>query len=50
MVAEGTIGEDEYLQKLEGFITKATNSCKTPDNYAPLSRMFALVDMCYPKG
>ncbi len=50
MVAEGTIGEGEYLQKLEGFITKATNSCKTPDNYAPLSRMFSLVDMCYPRG
>ena len=50
MVAEGTIGEDEYLTKLEGFITKATNVCKTPNNYAPLSRMFSLVDMCYPKG
>ncbi len=47
MVAEGTIGEGEYLTKLEGFITKATNTCKTPNNYAPLSRMFALVDMCY---
>lgn len=47
MVAEGTIGEGEYLTKLEGFITKATNTCKTPNNYAPLSRMFSLVDMCY---
>ncbi len=47
MVADGTIGEDEYLTKLEGFITKATNTCKTPNNYAPLSRMFSLVDMCY---
>ena len=50
MVAEGSIGQDEYLQKLEGFIIKATNGCKTPDNYAPLSRIVALVDMCYPKG
>ncbi|MCR5456187.1 MAG: hypothetical protein K6F33_14485 [Bacteroidales bacterium] len=50
MVAEGTIGEGEYLEKLEGFISKATNGCKAPDNYAPLTRMFSLVDMCYPKG
>ncbi len=50
MVAEGTIGEGEYLTKLEGFITKATNTCKTPNNYAPLARVFSLVDVCYPKG
>ena len=50
MVADGTIGEDEYLTKLEGFITKATNGCKTPNNYAPLARVFSLVDVCYPKG
>ncbi len=49
MVADGTIKQDEYLDKLEGFVSKCTNDCKVLSNYAPLSRIFGLVDMCYVK-
>ena len=47
MVADGVIGQNEYLEKLEAFISKNTNACKTLGNYAPLARIFSLVDYCY---
>jgi len=49
MVAEGSLKQDEYLGKLEGFVSNMTNTCKQLGNYAPLSRIFSLVDMCYAK-
>lgn len=47
MVADGVIKQEEYLVKLEDFVTKNTNLCKTLGNYAPLARIFSLVDYCY---
>lgn len=49
MVAQGSIVKDEYLTKLETFITKTTNSVKGLSNYMPLTVMFGLVDQCYKK-
>ena len=49
MVSDGVIGQNEYLEKLESFITKNTNLCKTLTNYNDLSRIFSLVDYCYKK-
>jgi DNA topoisomerase-3 len=49
MVADGSIKQEEYLDKLEGFVAKMTNSCKVLGNYMPLSRIFSLVDVCYSK-
>ena len=49
MVAQGTIVKDEYLTKLETFITNTTNSVKGLSNYMPLTVMFGLVDQCYKK-
>ena len=47
LVADGSIKENEYLGKLEDFIKKMTNTCKELGNYAPLARIFSLVDYCY---
>ncbi|MBQ3656547.1 MAG: hypothetical protein II956_06845 [Bacteroidales bacterium] len=47
MVADGVIGQNEYLEKLENFVAKNTNLCKTLGNYTALARIFSLVDYCY---
>ncbi|MCQ2974747.1 MAG: DNA topoisomerase [Bacteroidales bacterium] len=47
LVADGNIKKEEYLTKLESFITKMTNSVKDLSNYMSLSMMFNLVDQCY---
>lgn len=47
MVADGVIGQGEYLEKLENFVAKNTNLCKTLGNYTALAQIFALVDYCY---
>lgn len=49
MVADGSLKQNDYLIKLEDFVSKMTNTCKELGNYAPLSRIFSLVDMCYTK-
>ena len=49
MVAQGSIVKDEYLTKLETFITNTTNSVKGLSNYMHLTVMFGLVDQCYKK-
>jgi DNA topoisomerase-3 len=47
MVADGVIGQGEYLEKLENFVAKNTNLCKTLGNYTALAQIFSLVDYCY---
>lgn len=47
MVAEGKIKQDEYLVKLESFVSNLTNGCKDLGNYVALSQIFNLVDVCY---
>lgn len=39
-VAEGSITEDEYMQKLEGFVSRMTNGVKNLNNQNALVRLF----------
>lgn len=39
-VAEGSITEDEYMQKLEGFVSRMTNGVKSLNNQNALVRLF----------
>ena len=41
MVAEGTIGEDEYMDKLKNFIIRRTDQVKQAANQGQLQRMYA---------
>ncbi len=47
LVAEGGIIKNEYLEKLENFITRQTESVKLLKNHFSLENMFSLVDKCY---
>ena len=47
LVSEGSIVKTEYLQKLEDFITRQTESVKLLNNHFSLEYMFSLVDKCY---
>ena len=49
-VAEGQIEEEEYMQKLESFVTKHTNQVKTTDNRAYLKRFFDASAPYYKKA
>lgn len=39
-VSEGTVTEEEYMDKLTGFITKRTNAVKEQDYSAPLRQLY----------
>ena len=47
MVANGEIGEQEYLAKLEAFVRKLTDSVKMVRNQASLTPAFSAVDGYY---
>ena len=40
-VAEGSITEEEYMQKLEGFVSRMTNGVKGLGNQNALVRLFS---------
>lgn len=40
LVAEGTIKEEEYMEKLSGFVIRLTNGVKGLNNQVPLRRLF----------
>ncbi len=46
-VAEGTIGEQEYMQKLEGFVGKLTNGVKGLQNQTMLLQAFRSLEPYY---
>lgn len=48
-VAEGTITEEEYLEKLNTFVAKMTNGVKAQDNTPVLKHNFAVVARNYTK-
>ena len=50
MVAEGTIGEDEYMDKLKNFIIRRTDQVKQAANQGKLQRMYAADAAYYKKG
>ncbi|MCH3986952.1 MAG: DNA topoisomerase [Lachnospiraceae bacterium] len=50
MVAEGTIGEDEYMDKLKNFIIRRTDQVKQAANQGQLQRMYAADAAYYKKG
>lgn len=47
LVAEGTIGGQEYMDKLEAFVTKLTDSVKYLQNQTALASQFQQVAECY---
>lgn len=49
-VAEGTITEAEYMQKLEGFVRRRTDGVKGLNNQGMLQRKFAEAAKYYGKG
>ena len=49
MVASGTIGEQEYMVKLEAFVTKMTESVKKLNNQSSLYGAFQSVEGFYTK-
>lgn len=46
-VADGTIGEQEYMTKLEAFVSKLTDSVKYLQNQTALTAQFQQVAECY---
>lgn len=46
-VADGTIGEQEYMTKLEAFVSKLTDSVKSLQNQTTLTSQFQQVAECY---
>ena len=49
MVADGTITEEEYMQKLDDFVTRRTNIVKQLGNQSVLNRQFHEAAMNYKK-
>lgn len=49
MVADGTITEEEYMQKLDDFVTRRTNIVKQLGNQSALTRQFHEAAMNYKK-
>ena len=49
MVADGTITEEEYMQKLDDFVTRRTNIVKQLGNQSALNRQFHEAAMNYKK-
>lgn len=49
-VAEGKIGTEEYMEKLEGFISRHTNAVRAQDCRAMLRRQFDRTAAFYKKG
>ncbi len=48
-VSEGTISENEYMEKLEGFVSRMTNGVKGLNNQSMLRSSFDLISMNYKK-
>lgn len=48
-VAEGTISEQEYMQKLSGFVTKLVESAKKQNNQGRLNSYYRMVSEYYKK-
>ena len=49
-VADGVIGEDDYMKKLTAFIRKYTDEVKSENNGAVLSKCFNYASQFYKKG
>ena len=49
MVASGTIGAQEYMEKLEAFVTKMTELVKKLNNQSSLYGTFQSVESFYSK-
>lgn len=49
MVSEGTVSEDEYMQKLRDFVVRRTVHVKETDFNAPLKRQFQNTQQYYKK-
>ncbi|MDD6789706.1 MAG: DNA topoisomerase [Lachnospira sp.] len=49
MVAEGSIGQDEYMEKLKGFIVRRTDQVKHASNQGQLLKMYAADAAYYGK-
>jgi DNA topoisomerase-3 len=49
MVAEGTITEEEYMKKLDDFVSRRTNIVKQTNNQSGLTRQFHAVSQHYKK-
>jgi DNA topoisomerase-3 len=49
MVAEGTITEEEYMKKLDDFVSRRTNIVKQTNNQSGLTRQFHVVSQHYKK-
>lgn len=49
MVAEGTITEDEYMKKLDDFVSRRTNIVKQLNNQSSLNRQFNQASKNYKK-
>jgi DNA topoisomerase-3 len=49
MVSEGTVSEDEYMQKLRDFVVRRTVHVKETDFNAPLKRQFQSTQQYYKK-
>ena len=50
LVAEGKITEDEYMKKLDDFVSRRTNIVKSLSNQSVLSRQFNKAAENYKKG
>ncbi len=47
MVAEGAINKEEYMEKLEGFVSRRTNAVKKASNHGMLIRRFNEISVYY---
>ena len=50
LVAEGSVTEDEYMKKLEKFVTDKTNDVRNVNNQLLLEKQFTYVAQFYSKG
>ena len=50
LVAEGTITEEEYMKKLDDFVSRRTNIVKSLSNQSVLNRQFNKAAEDYKKG
>ena len=49
LVADGSVSEDEYMEKLTTFVTRMTNDVKNSRQQAVLNRQFAYIAQFYPE-
>ena len=49
-VAEGNVSTEEYMEKLESFVTRHIENVKRQGNVTALRRRFDSISVCYKKG